>query len=76
MQQSAAELQLLPDEEKSFKQLSIPHLRFPLQSESLSQSPSPTSQGLVFVQQFESVAGTPSHFLDSGAIVIVRNDIC
>ena len=61
MQQSAIELQLLPVEEKSFKQLSIPHLRFLLQSESRSQSPCPTSQGVMLVQQLASVTGTPSH---------------
>ena len=50
MQQSAREPQL-PDG-KSLIQLSVPHVRFPAHSESLSQSPPPTLHGLDEEQQF------------------------
>ena len=61
MQQSATEDQLLPLDEKSLRQLSLPHVILPKQSESLSQSPPPTSQGELLEQQLQSVIGTPLH---------------
>ena len=67
MQQSAADSQLLPWSEKSVWQLSEPHFKFPAQSESWSQSPPPTLQGLEAVQQLQSVLGVPLHC--PGAVV-------
>ena len=61
MQQSAVLDHLLPADEKSFRQLLLPHLSVPSQSESLSQSPPPMVHGLVEVQQLQSVLGTPLH---------------
>jgi hypothetical protein len=66
-QQSADPLQL-PDG-KSFTQLSVPQLRFPAHSESLSQSPPPTLHGLVEEQQLHSVEGIPLHELGGGCVV-------
>ena len=54
-QQSADWCQLLPEDEKSILQLSFPQVRSPRQSESLSQSPPPTSQGCLRLQQFQFV---------------------
>ena len=54
-QQSADWCQLLPEDEKSILQLSFPQVRSPRQSESLSQSPPPTSQGCLLLQQFQFV---------------------
>ena len=60
-QQSADHAQLLPVDEKSALQLLFPQVRSPTQSESLSQSPPPTSQGSEEVQQLQSVRGIPLH---------------
>ena len=67
MQQSAADAQLLPRKGKSVLQLFVPHFKFPAQSESWSQSPPPTLQGLDAVQQLQSVLGVPLHC--PGAVV-------
>ena len=67
MQQSADPLQL-PDG-KSFIQLSVPHVRFPAHSESLSQSPPPTLHGLELEQQDQSVKGTPLQAFGDGVVV-------
>jgi hypothetical protein len=66
-QQSADPLQL-PDG-KSFIQLSVPQLRFPAHSESLSQSPPPTLHGLELEQQDQPVEGTPSQAFGDGGVV-------
>ena len=42
----------------------------PEHSESESQSPPPTSHGLVLLQQLQSVEGTPSHDPDGGVVVV------
>ena len=60
-QQSATNPQLLPGDEKSAAQLSVPHFRLPAQSESESQSPPPMLHGFLRVQQLQSVLGTPLH---------------
>ena len=70
IQQSAALLQLLPEDEKSAKQLFVPHVRLPAQSESVSQSPPPTLHGLAVVQQLQSVEGTPSHCPAGGGAAV------
>ena len=57
-------------DEKSLLQLSVPQLRFPAQSESLSQSPPPTVHGLEDEQQLHSVLGTPLHELDGDCVVV------
>ena len=67
MQQSARLSQLLPLDEKSLRQLSVPHVRDPAQSESLSQSPPPTLHGLADEQQLQSVLGIPAH-VDVGEV--------
>ena len=67
-QQSAPDSQLLPAEEKSGKQLSVPHTRLPEHWESKSQSPSPLAQDLD-QQQSQSVEGTPSHFVGGDGVV-------
>lgn len=69
MQQSAAEDQLLPLDEKSLRQLFVPHVILPKQSESLSQSPPPTLQGELLEQQLQSVIGTPLHCPEGGGAV-------
>jgi len=71
-QQSALVAQLLPVVEKSFLQLSLPHLRPFAHSLSLLQSPWPKLQGRVEEQQDQSVVGTPSHAAgeDIGAVVL------
>ena len=48
-----SKLQCLQAESKLL-QISCPHIKLPLQSEFLSQSPSPTPQGLEEVQQLQS----------------------
>ena len=67
-QQSADWCQLLPEDEKSILQLSFPQVRSPRQSESLSQSPPPTSQGCLLLQQFQFVYGTPLHRAGAGVV--------
>ncbi len=66
--QQSAVLCQFPDG-KSFIQLSVPQLRFPAQSESLSQSPPPTLHGLVLEQQAQSVFGTPLQVFGGGVVV-------
>ena len=68
VQQSAVEAQLLPDDEKSARQLSLPHLRLPAQWESRSQSPPPSLHGLEVEQQLQPVDGTPLHALGDGVV--------
>ena len=67
MQQSADPLQL-PDG-KSFIQLSVPQLRFPAHSESLSQSPPPKLHGLELEQQAQSIEGIPLQPFGGGVVV-------
>ena len=76
MQQSADLAQLLPVDEKSFLQLLRPHLRFPAQWESLSQSPPPTLQGLEGEQHPQFVLGTPLHKPGCAGVVEVCVEGC
>ena len=71
MQQSAELPQLLPADEKSCRQLFLPHFKSPEQCESLSQSPPPKAQGLWFEQHRQSVLGTPLHAPGVGVDVLV-----
>ena len=73
MQQSAAVDQLLPGDEKSLKQLLLPHVRLPAQCESRSQSPPPRAHGLAVEQQAKSVLGTPLHVPGGGVVFGVPN---
>ena len=52
--------QSVPSEgNNDFAQLLFPHTRSPLHSESSSQSPSPSLQGLASVQQSEIIENSP-----------------
>ena len=59
MQQSASDAYISP-------QLSVPHLRWPMHSPLLSQSPSPNSQGDTAVQQ-SHVADVQSQTIDDAS---------
>ena len=69
-QQSALLAQLLPDDEKSLRQLLLPQVRDPLQCESRSQSPPPTLHWFEFEQQLQPVVGTPLHCVGEGGAVV------
>ena len=49
--------------------MSVPHLRLPAHSESLSQSPPPTLHGLELEQQDQSTEGMPSQAFGDGVVV-------
>ena len=72
-QQSAATAQLAPGELKSMWQLLLPHVRVPLQSKSLSQSPPPRLHWFEDEQQLQSVDGKPLHCPVGGCTVVVAN---
>ena len=66
--QQSAELCQLP-EGKPFRQLLVPHLRFPAHSESESQSPPPALHGLELEQHDQSVEGRPLQAFGDGVDV-------
>ena len=68
LKQQSACLAQLPNG-NSCIQLSVPHIRFPVQSWSLSQSPPPTSHGLVEEQQSHCIEGIPLHEPDGSCVV-------
>ena len=74
MQQSAFVLQL--PEGKAVLQLSDPHFRVPLHSESSSQSPPPSRQGLEEEQQLQSVELMPLHWLEFSVAVAASDAKC
>lgn len=59
---------MLPEDEKSFRQLLLPQVKPLAQWESKSQSPPPTLQGEDVEQQLQSVDGTPSHCPGVGVV--------
>ena len=69
-QQSALLAQLLPDDEKSLRQLLFPQVKDPLQCESRSQSPPPALHWFEFEQQLQPVDGTPLHCVGEGGAVV------
>ena len=60
-QQSALLTQLLPDDEKSLRQLSFTQLKVPAQCESRSKSSSPMLHWSEDDQLLQSVVGSPLH---------------
>ena len=75
IQQSALADQLSPLDEKSSLQLFLPQDNVPLQSASLSQSPSPFAHGVLLLQHDQSVEGTPLQVFGAAGVVVAAYKI-